>query len=67
MLVLKRREQEVIVIGEPGQQIMLVEPITITVVEGQTRLGIDAPADIPVHREEVYDQIQEAKQKRNKS
>jgi carbon storage regulator len=52
MLVLSRKVGESIVIG--GR-------ITVTVVrvEGETvRLGIAAPADVPVHRQEVYDEIQ---------
>jgi carbon storage regulator len=48
MLVLTRQRDERIMIGED---------IVITVVEirrGHVRLGIDAPASVPVHREEVY-------------
>jgi carbon storage regulator len=52
MLVLTRR---------PGQQIILPGwGITIEVVEvgkNQVRLGIVAPADVPVHRSEVRDRI----------
>lgn len=48
MLVLTRRSGERIVIGDD---------ITITVlrVNGKVRLGIDAPAKVSVHRQEVYD------------
>ena len=52
MLVLSRTKDEKIVIGED---------ITIMVVEirgDKVRLGIDAPKDVPVHREEVYQAIQ---------
>ncbi len=52
MLVLSRLENEEIRIGDD---------ITIVVVaarNGLVRLGIKAPRDIPVHREEVYQQIQ---------
>lgn len=52
MLVLSRKLHESIVIN--GQ-------ITVKIVkiEGdQVRLGIDAPSDIPVHRQEVYEEIQ---------
>ena len=51
MLVLSRRQDETIMIGDD---------IEITVVEicgDKVRLGITAPARIPVHRKEVYDQI----------
>lgn len=52
MLVLTRKRDEKIIIGDD---------ITITVVEirgDKVRLGIDAPVEIPVHRQEVYDAIQ---------
>ena len=49
MLVLSRKHDEKIVIGEN---------IVITVVEirgDKVRLGIEAPVTVPVHRQEVYD------------
>ncbi len=52
MLVLSRRRDESIVIGEN---------VIITVVDirgDKVRLGIDAPSEVPVHRREVYDAIQ---------
>jgi carbon storage regulator len=58
MLVLSRKKDEKIVIGEN---------ITLMVIEirgDKVRLGIDAPRDVAVHREEVYDAInREAEQK----
>lgn len=51
MLVLSRKRDEKIVIGDR---------IVITVVEvrgDKVRLGIEAPSDVPVHRQEVYDAI----------
>jgi carbon storage regulator len=51
MLVLTRRKDEKIIIGDS---------ITITVLEihrDRVRLGIDAPRNIPVHREEVHKAI----------
>jgi carbon storage regulator len=51
MLVLTRAADERIKIGDD---------ITIVVVElrgDKVRLGIEAPRDIPVHRQEVYDVI----------
>ncbi len=53
MLVLTRMKNEEIVIGND---------ITITVLSIQgnkVRLGIDAPKATPVHRQEVYQQIQQ--------
>jgi carbon storage regulator len=51
MLVLSRKKDESIVINSD---------IIITVVEirgDKVRLGIVAPKDVPVHRQEVYDAI----------
>jgi carbon storage regulator len=51
MLVLSRKKNESIVINND---------IVITVVEirgDKVRLGIVAPKDVPVHREEVYEAI----------
>jgi carbon storage regulator len=51
MLVLSRKKNESIVINDN---------ITVTVVEirgDKVRLGIVAPKDVPVHRQEVYDAI----------
>lgn len=51
MLVLTRRAGEVLKIGDN---------ITITVLSvkgSQTRMGIDAPRNIEVHREEIYNKI----------
>ena len=56
MLVLSRHRDESIMIGDN---------IVITVVDvrgDKVRLGIDAPTEIPVHRQEVYDAIQRERQ-----
>ena len=52
MLILTRRVGESIKIGDE---------ITVTVlgVKGnQVRIGVNAPKDVPVHREEVFERIQ---------
>jgi carbon storage regulator len=51
MLVLSRRKDEKIIVGDN---------ITVMVIEirgDKVRLGIDAPPEITVHRQEVYDAI----------
>lgn len=51
MLVLSRKKNEGIVINHD---------ITIVVVEvrgDKVRLGVEAPKEVPVHRQEVYDAI----------
>ena len=60
MLVLSRKKNESIMIGEN---------IIITVVDirgDKVRLGIDAPTEIPVHRQEVYEAIQRENQRASK-
>ena len=45
-----------------GESIMVGDDITVTVLgikNNQVRIGIKAPRDIPVHREEVYARIRE--------
>lgn len=57
MLILTRRVSEALIIGDD---------ITITVlgIKGhQVRLGINAPKEVSIHREEVYQRIQQEKQK----
>lgn len=43
-----------------GQSIMIGDDVVVTVLNVQgnlVRIGISAPIEIPVHREEVYDKI----------
>ncbi len=57
MLVLSRQRDESIFIGDN---------IKITVVDirgDKVRLGIEAPSEIPVHRQEVYEAIQREQQR----
>jgi len=45
-----------------GEALKVGEDVTVTVmaVKGnQVRIGIDAPKDVAVHREEVYDRMQD--------
>ncbi len=57
MLVLTRRVDESIMIGDE------IRIIVVEVRGEQVKLGIDAPRHIPVHREEVYREIQEENRK----
>lgn len=53
MLVLTRKRDESIMIGDD------VRIVVVDVQGDQVKLGIDAPRQIPVHREEIYREIQE--------
>ncbi|MDI6793545.1 MAG: carbon storage regulator CsrA [bacterium] len=52
MLVLARKRDQSIMIGDE------VEVIVVDVHGDQVKLGITAPRQIPVHRKEVYEEIQ---------
>ena len=53
MLVLSRKLEESIMIGDEIE-------IKVIAVQGETiKLGISAPRNIPVHRKEVYEEIEQ--------
>ena len=61
MLILTRRVGETLMVGDD---------VTVTVlgVKGnQVRIGVNAPKDFSVHREEIYQRIQKEKSESNQS
>nr|CRH04269.1 Carbon storage regulator homolog [Candidatus Magnetococcus massalia] len=60
MLILTRRVGESLHIGDDIK-------ITLLGIKGnQVRIGIDAPRDVEVHREEIYDRIRRETRKANR-
>ncbi len=61
MLILTRRVGETLIIGDN---------VTVTVlgVKGnQVRIGVNAPKDVTVHREEIYERIKKEKEQAHAS
>jgi carbon storage regulator len=57
MLVLSRRI---------GESLVIADDIRLTILGvsgGQVRVGIEAPKQISVHREEIYEKIQQEQKK----
>ncbi len=53
MLVFTRRRNEAIIVADG------IEIRVLRVSKDAVRLGVSAPPEVPVHRQEVYDQIRE--------
>jgi carbon storage regulator len=54
MLILTRRI---------GESVMIGDDVTVTVLNvhgNQVRIGVHAPRDVPVHREEIFERIRHA-------
>ncbi|RLS56890.1 MAG: carbon storage regulator [Planctomycetota bacterium] len=52
MLVLSRKQDEKIIIGDS------ITLMVVAIQGDKVRLGIEAPKDVSIHREEVYQAIQ---------
>jgi carbon storage regulator len=58
MLVLARKKNESIIIGEGDNAVRIV---VVEIRGDKVRLGIEAPTDVSVHRQEVFDVIEAEK------
>jgi carbon storage regulator len=61
MLILTRRVGETLMVGTE---------VTVTVMavkDNQVRIGINAPKDVAVYREEIYDRVQQEKMQQTES
>ena len=54
MLVLSRKKNESIIINDN------IVVVVVDIRGDKVRLGFDAPKDVPIHRQEVYDAIKRA-------
>jgi carbon storage regulator len=59
MLVVSRKKNEVIMLGDN------IRLVVVQIKGEKVRLGIEAPLEMPVHRQEVYDAIQRDNDDRN--
>ena len=51
MLILTRKVGETLMIGDE------IEVTILSLKGNQVRIGVNAPKNVPVHREEIYDRI----------
>ena len=57
MLILSRKTNQKIVIGNN------IEIVIIDIKDGQVRIGVEAPQDVPVFREELYKDVKDENKK----
>lgn len=54
MLILSRKKSEAVYIGDPKNPGAFIKLTVVEIRGDKVRLGVEAPKDIPVHRDEVF-------------
>jgi carbon storage regulator len=57
MLVLTRKSRQAVVVGGFDRFEQLLKITVLEIRGGNVRLGFEAPADVPVHRWEIWERI----------
>lgn len=57
MLVLTRKNQQSVVVGNSNGVDRLLKVTVLEIRAGRVRLGFDVPAEVPVHRFEVWERL----------
>lgn len=60
MLVLSRKSEEAVVVGEAGSLDPVVKVTVLEIRGGVVRLGFEAAAHVPIHRWEIWERIRAA-------
>ncbi len=58
MLVLSRKPFEAVVVGGADGLKQLLKVTVLEIKNGSVRLGFEAPAEVPIHRWEIWERIQ---------
>jgi carbon storage regulator len=61
MLVLTRKNQEAVMVGGSGGFERLLKVTVLEIKGSSVRLGFEVDADVPIHRLEVWQRIQDGR------
>ncbi|MFN0054036.1 MAG: carbon storage regulator [Planctomycetales bacterium] len=61
MMVLTRKVQESVVVGEEDSFDGLLKITVLEIHGNRVKLGIEADASIPIHRSEIWERLQDAR------
>ncbi len=57
MLVLSRKNREAVVIGGTDGFHRMLKVTVLGIIGGRVKLGFEVDADVPIHREELWERI----------